>query len=144
MYSQSTAFTSFQKKESSFYYNLPNLLAIEWTSKGFLEHDKRSIEKRMEGRLCIQVTFQSAKGLWKTDFKEKVNTKEEGPGFLTQSQRGHCVCLQRAGRRFHSRNLCLAFWSSFERAAKSSPQSAWRAQSGAFRFKSSGSPRQAG
>lgn len=45
------------RKKSSFYYNLPNLLAIEWTSKGFLEHDKRSIEKRIEGRLCIQVIF---------------------------------------------------------------------------------------
>lgn len=40
---------------------------------------KRSIEKIMEGRLCIRVPLKSTKGLRKTDLKEHIHTEEEDP-----------------------------------------------------------------
>lgn len=84
-------------------------MAIELTYK-MISGTWLKIHRESSGRKIMHSSYiLECKRLWKTDFKEQVNTKEEGPWFLTKAQLWHLGCCQSAGSRFSSRNVAFHF-----------------------------------
>lgn len=142
IYSQSTFYQFSGKRKVHFI----TICQTHWPQNG-LQKDFWNMIKHPQRRewkedYAFKLHFRVQKASGKHISKKKLIQRKKVPDFLRSHNMNICVCFQNAGRRFSSRNLCHTFWSSFERAAKSSPQSAWRAQRRAFQFKSSGTPLQ--